>query len=129
MRRQVYEYNQKFITYVLENISFIIMHYQSITLEDLYNQLTVRLSFPFEHKLFHFSDFYSFVLYYCANIATVQYINGVFVVYSKYQQQYPIYEQPIHRTTYSQDQFPTQNHQLSHSYEFSKTALKKIGQK
>lgn len=107
------------------------MHYQSITLDDLYSQLTMRLSFPFEHKLFHFSDFYSFVLYYCANFATVQYINGVFIVYSKYQQQYPMYEQhhQTHRTTYSQDQFPTQNYNLSSSYEFSKTALKKAAQK
>lgn len=106
------------------------MHYQSITLEDLYNQLTIRLGFPFEHKLFHFSDFYSFVLYYCANIASVQYVNGVFIVYSKYQQHYPIYDHHQgHRSTYSQDQYPTQNNYLSQSYEFSKTSLKKSNNK
>jgi hypothetical protein len=98
------------------------MHYQSLCLDDLYNQLTIRLGFPFEHKLFRFPDFYNFVLYYCANIATVQYAGNSLVVYSNYHQHYQaqIYAQQqqqhqTHRSTYSQE-FPSQNYPLFHSH-------------
>ena len=117
MRKNVYELNNQYITHILEEINVILVHYQSLTLDDLYSQLTIRLGFCFEHKLFHFPDFYSFVLYYCANIATVQYVGGALVVYSKYQHHYALYDQhQTHRTTYSQEQFPTQNNQLYHSH-------------
>ena len=127
MRRYVFDLNQKFLTYILEEVNTIMMHYPSVTLEDLSNQLTAKIGFVFEPKIFHFPDFYNFVLYYCANIATVQYVNGIIVVYSKYVPTYPVYENQhqTHRSTYSQDQFPTQNNNLFHSMEVSKTSLKK----
>jgi len=51
--------------------------------------------------LYQLPDFYQFVLYYCANVVTVQFVAGMFVVTSKYQQTYPVYQQ-THRATYSQ---------------------------
>jgi hypothetical protein len=100
MRRQAMELNQNFLSYILGDINTLIIHYQSMALEDLYSQLTLRLGFPFEHKLYQFPDFYQFLLYYCANFATVQYVGGTLVVYSKYYSP-PAYEYQTHRTTYS----------------------------
>lgn len=96
------ELNQYFLSHILSEINTLIIHYHTMTLEDLYSQLTLRLGFPFEHKLYQFPDFYQFLLYYCASFATVQYAGGSLVVYSKYYSP-PVYEQQhqTHRTTYS----------------------------
>lgn len=123
MRRQVFELNQQFLAHIFSEIHTIVLHYNTITLEDLYAQLTVRLGFPFEHKLFQFPDFYQFLLYYCAHFATVQYVGGTLVVYAKFQQ-YPVYEQhQTHRTTYSH---PPNNYDMyQRSEEYSRTIYKK----
>jgi hypothetical protein len=49
-------------------------------------------------------DFYQFTLYYCTQVVNVQFISGMFIVYSKYAQQYPTYEaQQGQRNVYGQE--------------------------
>jgi len=60
------------------------MNYQSITLEELYNQLSYKLGFAFDFKIYKTPDFYQFTLYYCTQIISVQYLSGMFFVYPKY---------------------------------------------
>lgn len=91
MRKQVMDLNQKFLSQVISEINAIVIHYHTVTLEDLYAQLTIRLGFPFDQKLFQFPDFYQFLLYYCSNFATVQYVGGTLVIFSKYHSYTPVY--------------------------------------
>jgi hypothetical protein len=104
------EASQKLLSHVLSFISYIVVHYQTITLEELYAHLQGKLGFAFDYKIYKTPDFYQFMLYYCAQIINVQFVQGLFVAYSKYPQ-YPVYEIPqqtqTHRSTYSQDLFPT----------------------
>ena len=77
----------------MTEISNIVLHYHTLTLEDVYAQLTGKMGFAFEYKLYHFPDFYQFLLYYCGNFSTVQFVGGTLVVYSKFHQYPQIYEQ------------------------------------
>ena len=119
------ELNQRFLAHVVTQVGAVIQHFQTLTLEDLYSQLSVRLGFPFEYKLYQLPDFYQFLLYYCANVVAVQFINGVFLVTAKYQS-YPVYDHQTHRSSYSQDIYPTyQDYQYYPSDAYSKTSQKK----
>lgn len=116
------------LSHVHSIINMICMHYQSITLEDLYNQLTLKLGFSFDYKMYKTPDFYQFILYYCAQMVNVQFISGMFIVYSKFPQQYPTYEaQQGQRTAYGQEvyNYGTNYLQNTPAEDYSKNGQKK----
>ena len=120
------EASQRFLAHVLTYLTHIISHYQSMTLDDLYNQLSLRLGFPFDYKLYSVPDFYQFALYYCVQVLNVQFVSGIFVASSKFAPF--VMEQPTHRTTYSQEQPPTYYSHYPPPAEYSRTTQKKISQ-
>lgn len=80
-----------------------------MTLEDLYSQLTLKLGFPFDFKLFNVPDFSQFAIYYCPHIITLQLAGNIFVVTSAFPAYVYHHPHQTHRTTYSQEQYPTYN--------------------
>jgi hypothetical protein len=87
----------------LTEINIIITHYQSITIEDLYNQLTIKIGFGFDYKIFNVTDFYQFVLYFCSHIINVQFIAGVFLAFTKYPNYNLLDSYQAHKISNSQE--------------------------
>ena len=102
----------------------------AITLDELYNQLTLKIGFCFDFKVFNITDFNQFVLCFCQDTINIQLSHGTFVAYPIYEmpnmyaqysqmpmmahqvhqthQVYPMHSaHQTHRTTYSQSEYPT----------------------
>lgn len=62
----------------------------------------MKIGFNFDYKIFSASDFYQFVLYYCAHIITVQFIAGVFLAFTKYPHYHHLDNYQTHKITNSQ---------------------------
>ena len=73
----------------------VVSYYHRITLDDLYHQLTARLGFPFEYKIYSMPDFTQFTLYYCSNLFRVQFVENTFVA----ELFYPTYDPALYQPT------------------------------
>lgn len=86
---------------IIEHIVDIMQYFSNIVVEELYNQLNHRLGFVFDFKVFNIADFYQFIMCYCSHLMDVQFISGVFLVFTRtIPNMYP----------YGNQQSPTRHH-------------------